>query len=151
MNSREFLSTFSDKELAFFYRYKIDLYLDATKLVLQEYIFKERGLSAEWLLENSEHNVQVASKSEACCPRCASFKISSHTVPWQIPMFEVGAENELAMLHETATGSPHLKMKVECLVCGYVLVDPNNSKKSVWKKIMDFTFNHPIWSLFMRE
>ena len=148
----DILNNFSDTELAYLNKYQLDSYLGDTQTKIKKFIFEKRGLTQNKLddLIKKNEDREVANDIEHC-PRCKTDKISSYKIQWNIPLFKAGAEDEYAMLHEIQTGQTYTKDKIICNVCGYVLFDPNNEKRPFYKKLADFFFDSPMWSLFRRE
>jgi len=141
----EILSSFENWELAYFYKYKYDTYLDSTKEKIYNYIFKERGLTKSQIQDLiKQQETTVFDDYEDRCPNCKSNKLSTDQVEWNIPLFEAGSEDEYATLYELHTGKRYLKDKITCNVCGYAVTDPNN--RSLKKKTFGLFFDSPLWT-----
>ena len=147
----DILSGFTDTELAYLSRYQLETYLKPTQERIKNYIFIQRKLNPE-LIEKliADNASKKVLDSLEYCPRCKSDKVRVFKVDWAIPLFESGAEDELAMYYELHTGKTYLKDKIVCNVCGYVLDDPN-ARKSFLKKIRDILFDNPVWLLFKKQ
>jgi rubredoxin len=145
----DILSTFTDTELAYLFKYQINTYLFETKTKIRNYIFIDRGLQPkeleELILKN--RNIKIPNDNKHC-PRCKSNKIRIDKTDWAIPLYKAGAEDEYAMLYEMQTGQTYYKDKITCNVCGYILYDPNNEKRPFYKKLKDFLFDNPVWTFF---
>lgn len=144
------LSDFTDTELAYFNKFQRERYLPDTQTKISQYTHITRGLSPttlDALIANNASKIGV----ENSCPQCKSGKLHSFKVDWAIPLAQVGAEDELAALHELHTGQPYVKDKIVCFVCGHVLEDPNNKKKTWYKNLAGFIFDNPIWSIFLNS
>jgi len=102
----------------------ISRYTNETKRKIENYILNERGIDKYKIHEIV--NKQRIKKTKNSCPRCGTLKIRTDKVKWNIPLFEAGLEDEYAMLHEIKTGETYKKEKIECNVCGMVILDPNN-------------------------
>jgi hypothetical protein len=113
------LSTFTDTELAYLFRYQLETYLISTQERIRNYIFIQRKLDQE-LIDKliADNSSKTVSDSLEYCPRCKSDKVRVFQVDWVIPLFECGAEDELAMYHELHTGKTYYKDKIVCNVCG---------------------------------
>lgn len=58
-----------------------------------------------------------------------------YDVEWEIPLLQIGSEDEFASLYERATGDSYKKAKVECLVCGNLVINPNLERMNFWQKL----------------
>lgn len=119
---REFLKSLSDRELAFLIKFKYSGYLNnSKKLILEE--VDERGLSnlaLSKLVEDSPFGGDVSPLNQ--CMRCGSFKLSTVS---ELKKF-TGRMEAIGYIFSGKSGKVE---KTECLVCGYVLSDPNRDRE----------------------
>lgn len=151
-NIDDILKDFTDTELAYLNKYQLDNYLASTQTKIRDYIFKKRGLT-QISLDNLivKNDSATFNDNQTRCPRCKTDKVRTAKVNWAIPLFRAGAEDEYAMLHEIQTGHSYKKEMATCNVCGYILYNPNNEKRPIYKKLADFILDSPIWSIFRRQ
>lgn len=111
------LGRYSDRELAFLYKFQLLRYLPETQSKIKNYIHINRGLSEqkiEQLLatispENFDH-------TKPHCPRCKSYKLLSDKI---------------------GRASDGHVIKVVCEVCGYILVDPEIDDENIFGHLLD--------------
>lgn len=119
------LEQFEDFELAFLMKYKFDSYLEGSqKAILAE--VNKRQLSKEKIenivstIENSSINDEIQHR----CPRCKSTKVASDQVEFWNTYNRAGYSDEIAKMDGLA-GRQTYKDKLTCMVCDYVIYDPN--------------------------
>ena len=141
----DILSDFSDYELAVFYKSKLCQYMSETQNRITFYVNISRGLN-DPMIEKLIAQKPVTSSVEKSikCPKCNSRKLLKTRVKWIIPAFKVGYSDEMASWKELTTGEATYKDRIECIVCGHVLFDPNNQKRPFYKKLLDLFFDHPL-------
>lgn len=148
----DILVDYTDTELAYLYKYQFESYVNTTQAKIKNYIFATRKLNQNILdkliIQNAD---RIMVDNGAYCPRCKTNKLRTDQVDWIIPVLKSGAEDEQAMQLEIQNGQRYQKSKTSCNVCGYILHDPNTEKKPFYKKLTDYFFDSPAWSLFRKE
>lgn len=128
------LNEFSDKELAFFYKYKFQQYSDSTRDEIEHFIFSERNLS----LQKIEYLIKGKINSKGLCKRCGSAKAFSYDIEFFPSEFK-----ELSYYKTNDFSSDIIKKEqIECFVCGYIIFNPNEN--SLYYKIRNFLKNIEI-------
>jgi hypothetical protein len=146
------LSSFTDTELAYMYRFQLGSYMEATQSKIRIYIFDKRKLTENIIADLiAKDATELHTSDNKHCPRCHTTKLRSEKVAWVLPLYKSGAEDELAMLHEIHTGEHYYKTKIACNVCGFIISDPNNERIPWYRKISNVIFDHPFWSLLKRK
>ncbi len=131
-----YLNAFTDEELEIFLKYKLKTYSKLTQEDILVYVEQRKRNFQLQEFDKLFHEDHKINKEEFMnCPRCGSYKMSSHMVKWQIPFFHLSTESEYASLYERATDSDYKKLKTECFVCGYLVEDPNK-RISFWERIL---------------
>ena len=139
----DILKDFSDYELAMFVTYRQNQYMQGTQEKIKAYLTERK-------LTDSEINILTANKPEPPldekihCSRCNSVKLIRTRVKWEIPAFRAGYEDEAALWNELVKGEATYKDKVECFVCGNILYDPNNEKRTFIQRLADIIFDKPL-------
>lgn len=121
-NIEEYLSQFEDFELAFFWKYKLDTYMEETQNEIKAY-FKKRNLDEgkmNALIEEYSH--KSFPDNELRCPRCKSEKI----IPEKEKAFNTMNGYKLAeeLLDYKDIGSGDIDCT--CAVCGLYFSPPKN-------------------------
>lgn len=138
------LNELTDKELAYFLKFKVPTYVKTTQIDILKYIENKRKLTQYQLFSLIDKKDKITSKEEfLMCNRCGSDKMFAYDVKWHIPITHFNAENKFASLYERATGKDYNKLKVECFVCGKIIVNPNNERLSLWEKLLKCLFGSP--------
>lgn len=139
----EFLETLSDRELAYFAKYKLHTYMKETQLEIKKYL-DEKNFDEEKINRFLSNDNNFAKGDLNSCPRCGSNKIRKDDVEWTATAFNRGYSDEFATM-EGMAGKKSIKQNVICNVCGYWLSDPNHEKgQSIWNKILNFLFDRPF-------
>lgn len=142
---KKHLDKLDDYELVVFLEHRFEEYMKATQEKLKYYVKYERGLDQDQVKKLLSQKPKMNPKTKHLhCPECHSMKLVQTEVKWQIPAFRVGYEDEMAAWKEITTGQATYKTKIECFVCGHVIFDPNNEKRSWWKRILDVFFDQPL-------
>ena len=124
-----FLDTLSDRELAFFAKYKLHTYMTDTQYEIQRYI-DGRKLYPNAIDKLLKEKVKV-NQQYICCPRCGSDKLLKNNVRWT----EIYSKYDLRKANQSSNGI--CKDEIICTVCDFWLEDPNkkapkgNSKRKV--------------------
>lgn len=77
-NVEEYLSQFEDFELAFFWRYKLDTYMEETQKEIMDYLKKRSLDEAKMKVLIEEYSQKSFPDHELRCPRCKSKKLVVH-------------------------------------------------------------------------
>ena len=123
----EILGHYEDFELAFLVKFKYDSYLDDSKKVIDKEL-NRRGLTAdkiESLIDRTAVNAKTINDGLLHCPRCTSKKISKDQVEYWNTYSRIGINDEIAT-YDGIIGKQTYKDKLTCMVCDYVLNDPNS-------------------------
>lgn len=124
-----FLDTLSDRELAFFAKFKLRTYMSDTQYEIKKYIDGRKlyPLAIEKLI-----NEKVKGDEQFfCCPRCGSPKLLKNNVK----LTELYTKHEIRLAYSLPNGI--YKDEIICTVCDFWLEDPNkkapkgNSKRKV--------------------
>ena len=131
----DILTQFEDFELAFIVKYKYDTYLDKSKKAIDLEIIK-RKLSKDKmeLLINKYEYLKVYDGVQRC-PRCFSKKIAKDVVEYW------NTYEDRAAIYDGLSGKQLFKEKLTCIVCDYIVYDPNSNR------IIDFSI---IFSKFKK-
>lgn len=132
---QEVLDSMAVEELSFFVKFKLKSYLPDTQKHIIEYLERKRGITLSQLDQLSRNKITEFDEKYITCKRCGSNKMFIYEVEWEIPLMQLGAEDEFASLYERATGNFYKKSKVECLVCGNFVVNPNLERMNFWQKL----------------
>lgn len=136
----EVLSKYEDFELAFLTKYKLDSYMRKTREKVEAYI-NERGLSSEKISDLIfKYENKSFTDDEKRCPRCKSLKILTEKEEWSNTLGGSGFSDEIARLDGFFLGKKTEKNQKTCLVCGFLVENPNNENWTrqinvfFWKK-----------------
>ncbi|ABQ07032.1 hypothetical protein [Flavobacterium johnsoniae] len=132
------LNQLTDKELAYFLKFKVPTYVKTTQTDILKYIEYKRKITKSQLFSLIDKDEITSNKEFLICKRCGSDKMFAYDVKWHIPITHFNAENEFASLYQRATGKDYNKLKVECFVCGKIIINPNNERLSFWEKLLKF-------------
>lgn len=115
--TRAFLDTLSDRELAFFAKFKLHTYMTDTQYEIKKYIdeLKLYPQAIDKLIKEKVKN----DKERICCPRCGSSKLLKNSVKWT----ELYNKYDVRKVSLTSNGI--YKDEIICNVCDYWLEDPN--------------------------
>jgi DNA-directed RNA polymerase subunit RPC12/RpoP len=80
-NIEEYLSQFEDFELAFFWKYKLDTYMEGTQNEIKAYLRKRNLDEAKMNSLMEEYSHKLFPESELRCPRCKSKKLTTKRDP----------------------------------------------------------------------
>lgn len=109
------LSTYSNTELAFLYKYRLPLLLSPSKEKIKKYIFEIRGLNESEIEEFVNIKNSKSDPDNLHCPRCLSEK------------FTVVESDEFED-----------KINFNCNVCGLTFQDSAKKKQKMIKEVVDF-------------
>lgn len=112
-----FLDTLSDRELAFFAKFKLHTYIIDTQYEIKKYI-DDRKLYPQAIDKLIKEKVEIDEK-RMCCPRCGSSKLLKSNVKWT----EVYSKHDIAKAGNSWNGI--YKDEIICNVCDFWLEDPN--------------------------
>jgi hypothetical protein len=120
------LIKFEDFELAFLVKYKLDSYMEPTRNAIIAELNK-RKLTKQKIDQyiNALENTEVEPDGVMHCPRCTSTKIAADQVEYWNTNKRNGLSDEVAIL-DSLNGKQTYKQKLTCMVCDYVLFDPND-------------------------
>ena len=120
----EILAEYEDFELAFLFKYKYDTYLDYSKKAILAELAK-RNLTIEKIeLFIEKYENQTINDGILRCPRCLSAKIAKDSVEFWNTYGRSGLADDIAAL-DGLSGKQTYKDKLTCIVCDYVVHDPN--------------------------
>ena len=131
----QILNKFSDRELAYFVKYKMKTYVHSTQKDITKYIDRERELTSnqlELFIEKGEK--PFVSDSYLVCKRCGSVKMFIYDTEFFPQEFKTLSHYEMLDLSQDIIK----KRTIECFVCGNIIIDPNNEDTSFWAKIKNF-------------
>ena len=115
MEIEKILDGYTDIELAFLFKYKINSYLPNTKDKIIDYI-KKRGISEESInIITKKKKLSIENKQS--CPRCGSTKIQVYSMP------KVNTTNIEAL--DGLFGKQLIINKLICDVCGFEFNNDN--------------------------
>jgi DNA-directed RNA polymerase subunit RPC12/RpoP len=141
----DILNGFDDYEIAVFCKHKLAEYMTGTQNKVEDYVKNSRGLNEFQIEKLVDEKPEIKKTDKSIhCPNCKSKKLIKTRVKWVIPAFRVGYEDEMASWKELRTGQATYKDKIECFVCGHILFDPNNEKRSFYKKLLDIFFDQAL-------
>lgn len=113
------LKDFTDRELAFFYKYRLQQYASETQEEIRNFIFEKRLIS----LDKMEALRKTANRKNGFCQRCGSDKIFNYDVDYELPVFRKISYDEYLDLYN----SSFKKIQIECFVCGNIIENPNET------------------------
>lgn len=116
MNISSFLNTLSDKEIAYFYTYRLPQYSKETQIELKKYIFYKRKLTNNQIF-NLVHKERI--KIKDACNRCGSTKSFHYEVDYD--PIDLKYLSRYGRKEDWDEGMSLDFMKTsqkECLVCG---------------------------------
>jgi hypothetical protein len=126
MNKTEqILEKFEDFEIAFIYKYKYEGYMENSRKAIDTEI-RNRNLDKvklESLIQ--EFGNKKNEDGILHCPRCYSTKIAKDPVEYWNTYGRVGISDEIAA-YDGIIGKQMLKDRLICIVCDYVINDPNS-------------------------
>lgn len=131
----EILDAMTVEELSFFVKFKLKTYLPDTQNQIIQYLERNRGLTLFQLNQLLKTKITEFDGTYIMCQRCGSKKLFAYDVEWEIPVMLLGYEDEFVSLYERSTGDAYKKIKVECLVCGNLVINPNLEQMSFWQKL----------------
>ena len=119
------LEQYEDFELAFLVKYKFNSYLETSKQAITSELSK-RELTKE-KLENliAKYEHQRFHDSLLRCPRCFSTKIGKDSVVFWNTYGRIGLADNIAVF-DGMRGKETYKEKLTCMVCDFVINDPNS-------------------------
>lgn len=132
-NIKNHLKDFSEQELAYFYKFRFKQQTLKTQKIIEEFLFSELSLSKKGI-----QKLIIKHKPLGLCRRCGSSKCFSYLVDyyptnsWSLSYYKK---------EDFSTGA-RKKEKIECVVCGYIIFDPNRSLViGIFKKVVDLIRN----------
>lgn len=111
----QYLVEFSDRELAFFYQYRLPQYIDTTQETIKDYIFQQRHLTLERINQLLSEKLDIYGS----CIRCGSAKSFSYDVD-VVPPYQRRFGEKDAYSTEMIK-----KEQTECFVYGYKITKVN--------------------------
>ena len=126
---KAFLDTLSDRELAFFAKFKLRTYMTDTQYEIKKYI-DSRKLYPVIIDKLIKEKVKI-NQNYICGPRCGSDKLLKNNIRWT----EIYSKYDLRKANNSSNGI--FKDEIICNVCDFWLEDPNkkapkgNSKRKV--------------------
>lgn len=141
-NIEEYLSQFEDFELAFFWKYKLDTYMEDTQNEIKAYL-RERNLDdakMNTLIEVYSH--KSFPESELRCPRCKSEKLIVNKEGAFSSADTNDMVNDLLDYKDMGSGS----IDCECAVCGFYFSPSKHY--SVARKILNVILGFFIVPVF---
>ncbi|TAM98263.1 MAG: hypothetical protein EPN39_09495 [Chitinophagaceae bacterium] len=135
-NIEEYLSQFEDFELAFFWKYKLDTYMEGTQNEIKAYLGK-RNLD-ETKMQNliEEYSHKTFTDHELRCSRCKSKKIITKEENPSETYFDPEILKIASSTYNDINGR---KMDYACVVCGLALNPFKHS--SFTRKILNAVLN----------
>ncbi len=121
------LQDFTDRELAFFYKYRLAQYTPETQEEIINFIFENRQVS----LDKMEALLKTPNPQNAFCKRCGSDKIFNYDVVYDNPAFKKLSYYQW----EDLKANFNKKNQIECFVCGNIIENPN---ETYFDKILKF-------------
>ena len=123
-NIQQFLDTLDEYELANFYFYKYDTFMEYSQKIIDEY-FINKNISYDKIKKLTEESQQLSqSDNKNHCPRCYSIKKVKTQELWHGTISYSGA------LLTYATGERRMIDIEDCLICGYQFSNLNRSSKN---------------------
>jgi len=120
----DILNNYTDTELAYLNKFRLDSYLPETQTKIKEYILKIRGLKPKDLDDLIAKNVAMTHfENKLLCPRCKSDKIGKDKI-WKTP--DSHSNNEY---------------HVFCAVCGFILQEPKLKNQESRENLKDMFFD----------
>lgn len=113
------LKDFTDRELAFFYKYRLQQYTSETQEEITNFIFEKRQIS----LDKIGTLLKTPKPKNGFCQRCGSDKIFDYEVDYELPVFRKISYYEWEDLKENS----FKKDQIECFVCGNIIENPNET------------------------
>lgn len=123
----QILKDFSERELSFFYKYRLAQYTPETQEEITNFIFEKRQIS----LDKIEALLKSPKPKNAFCKRCGSDKIFNYDVVYSNPAFKKLSYYQWEDLKENS----FKKNQIECFVCGNIIENPN---ETYFDKILKF-------------
>ena len=124
MQLEEILKQYEDFELAFLKKYKYDSYLSGSKKAIDSELNRRHLTTVKLDLLISNQNEIVHKDGKQRCPRCSSLKIAFDEVEYWNTYGRPGYADNLAV-YDGIGGKQTYKQKISCMVCDYVIHDPN--------------------------
>jgi len=125
----QFLETLDDYELANFYFYKYDTFMEYSQKQLDKY-FTARGITQDKIKILIEENETKNHRLDNCCPQCYSLKKITTQELW-FPQDKCSGLDNLVDYNRELIDVQY------CLICGYEFSNRNRrtfSKKDSWIK-----------------
>uniref|UniRef100_UPI0039A45DA7 hypothetical protein n=1 Tax=Ornithobacterium rhinotracheale TaxID=28251 RepID=UPI0039A45DA7 len=124
------LESFSDRELAYFYKYRSKQYTKETSKEIENIIFNKRGLSIEKIEKLTKEKISKYGK----CPRC----ISNKSFDYEVEYFPENIK-ELSKYNLQDFSTEIIKQKQsECLICGKIIESPKQNQ--LLKRILTWLY-----------
>ena len=122
------LEAFSDRELAYFYKYRSKQYTEETSKEIENIIFNKRGLSIRKIEKLTTEKISKHGK----CQRCGSLR----EILYDVEFYPIEIKRMAHYDFEDFTSHIIKKEQSECLICGYIIKNPN--KLELFKNIFNF-------------
>jgi hypothetical protein len=135
-----FLESLSDKELAYFIKFKKTKYSVETQKIIDDYI-QEKNFTQEKIERLVELKFFASKDQTQVCPRCGSFKFLVNSVEWTDNIGKPGINDDVAVSESIFLNKITRKDEIICNVCDYWVQDPNN--RGPKKKLSGYS----IWNI----
>ena len=123
----QILKDFSERELSFFYKYRLAQYTPETQEEITNFIFEKKQIS----LDKIEALLKSPKPKNGFCQRCGSDKIFNYDVVYSDPAFKKLSYYQW----EDLKANFNKKNQIECFVCGNIIENPN---ETYFDKILKF-------------
>ncbi len=137
----EFLNSLTDRELAYFSKFKLHKYSKYTQDDIKEFL-KIKNFSEEKINSLIPSGRYAENNQTKQCPQCGSKKLLINNVQWTETYGKIGWEDDKAVA-KGFSGKITYKDEVICNVCDYWLQDPNGRGPNAGKKLRGWSF----WNL----
>ncbi|NMR34207.1 hypothetical protein HIO71_08275 [Chryseobacterium aquaticum] len=114
------LDSFSDRELAYFYKYRSKQYTKETSKEIENIIFNKRGLSIKKIEKLTKEKISKYGK----CPRCASNKNFDYAVEYYPDNIKKLSRYDL----KDFSNEIIKKKQKECIICGNIIESPKENQ-----------------------
>lgn len=122
-NLEEILKEYEDFELAFLIKFKYDSYLEHSQKAINTELQRRNLTQTKILSLQHEYLGKVVNDGMLHCPRCFSTKIIVDSVDYWNNFSDSPSDRIVAL--DGLSGKETNKNKMTCVVCDYVISDPN--------------------------
>lgn len=119
-NAETLLDSFSDRELAYFYKYRSKQYTKETSKEIENIIFNKRGLSIKKIEKLTKEKISKYGK----CPRCGSNK----NFDYEVEYFPDDIKKPSKYNLKDFSTEIRKQKQSECIICGKIIEFPKQNQ-----------------------